>query len=441
MENIFKKNPFILFLPFLVIYILIVLIFSNTQLTGDEDRYLMYAENLTKGFYSPPAPGIDLGNGPGYSLIITPLIALNLPLIFIKLLNAVFYYLSVVLLFKSLEKFSSFRLSAIVTLFWAIYPMSFEKMTSVLPEALAASLIPLILFFTINAFKHTDHKKARKHILFAGIAIGYLALVKPIFGYVIMAMITGTFVLFLIKRRNINYRKSLVLIIVAFLTTTPYLAYTYRLTGKMFYWSSFGGNNLYWMSSPDKEEYGDWMPFPPSSLDLYRIAGGDSLIILRHQKDFDALLENKKVREANIRDGGMIPNLTNGVAQDDLLKEIAIQNIKAHPIKFLQNIISNIGRMVFNYPNSYTLQKPSMLSRLPVNGILVVISLFSLIPTFLNWRKIMYPVRFLLVFSMIYFGGSSLGSADPRMFTVIVPVLLVWMAYILPKSIFLKLNW
>jgi hypothetical protein len=401
----------------------------------------MYAQNLAKGFYSPSFPGIDLGNGPGYSLIITPLVALNLPLIFIKLLNAVLYYLSIVLLFKSIEQFASFRLSALFSLFWALYPPSFEKMASVLPETLSASLVPVILFFTINAFKNTNYKKAGKHSLFAGITVGYLALVKPIFGYVIMTMLAGVFIMVIINRKNPNYKKTLVIVIIAFLTTIPYLAYTYRLTGKMFYWSSFGGNNLYWMSSPYKEEYGDWLPFPPNGLNVNRVPGSDSLIILRHQEDFNELLKNKEVREANINNGEIVANLTKGIAQDDLLKKIAIRNIKSHPVKFLQNIVSNISRMLFNYPASYTLQKQSTLRRLPVNGILVVISLFCLIPTFLNWRKIMYPIRFLLVFSMIYFGGSSLGSAEPRMFTVGVPVLLLWIAYILPKSVSIKLRW
>jgi hypothetical protein len=211
----------------------------------------------------------------------------------------------------------------------------------------------------------------------------------------------------------------------------------------MFYWSSFGGNNLYWMSSPYDDEYGDWMPYPPPSKDrqLYTIPGSDSLVILRHQKDFDEILQNKEVREANVNNGIVMYNLTKGTAQDDLLRQIAVQNIKSHPVKFLQNIVSNIGRMIFNYPASYTPQKPSTLKRLPINGTLIVVFLFSMVPAFLNWRKIIYPMRFSLVFSVIYFGGSCLGSADLRMFTLIVPVLLLWIAYILPRSISLQLRW
>ena len=80
-----RNNPFIIFLPFLIIYIIVILIFAKTEFTGDEDRYIMYAKNLTHGFYTLPSPYLDLGNGPGYSMLLTPFVALKLPLIFIKL--------------------------------------------------------------------------------------------------------------------------------------------------------------------------------------------------------------------------------------------------------------------------------------------------------------------------------------------------------------------
>jgi hypothetical protein len=105
MKNInVTKNPYLLFAPFLILYIIIVLIFHKQGTIGDEGRYLMFAHNLIHGFYSPTGPNIDLGNGPGYPIILKPFVALHLPLIFMRLINAVFYYLSIVLLFKSLAK-------------------------------------------------------------------------------------------------------------------------------------------------------------------------------------------------------------------------------------------------------------------------------------------------------------------------------------------------
>jgi hypothetical protein len=268
------RNPFILFLPFLILYVTLILILATNESNGDEGRYLMYAQNLTQGFYSPPPPAIDLGNGPGYPLLLAPFVALNLPLIFIQLLNAIFYYLSIAFLFKSLQQIVSLRFTIVFSLIWALYPIFYEYMTNVLPEIFAASLIPLLLFTTIKAFKIDNSKKIRKYIFFAGFIFGYLALTKPIFGYVLMFMIAGMLLLLIINRKNLNYKKSLGILIIALATTVPYLIYTYHLSGKIFYWSSFGGNNLYWMSSPYEGEYGDWMGFPVSPNDKNIIPGG-----------------------------------------------------------------------------------------------------------------------------------------------------------------------
>ena len=147
------------------------------------------------------------------------------------------------------------------------------------------------------------------------------------------------------------------------------------------------------------------------------------------------------MQKANIQNGIIEYNLTKGIAQDSLLKRIAIKNIKTYPLKFAKNCISNMGRIFFNFPYSYKTQKTRTLLRLPVSGIILVFSLFCIIPTFKNWRKIIYPIRFLLFFALLYFGGSILGSAETRMFMMVVPILLMWIAYIFSKSLRIKVNW
>lgn len=432
-------NPFLLFLPFFIIYVILILIYANPSLYGDEGRYLKYAFNLTHGFYTYPAPYLDLGNGPGYPLIITPFIALKLPLISIKLLNAVFYYFSVVLLFKALRQIVPFKFAIIFSLVWALYPNTFEEIPYVLPEVFASSLIPLFIFCVTFAFnKEKKTKNVYIYMIMAGLTFGYLALTKPIFGYVILVMIIGAIMLVIINRKNINYKKSLIILSIAFVTTLPWLGYTYHMTGKLFYWSSYGGNNLYWMSSPYENEYGDWKTDVFNKIHEDLIAGSAKIIKLNHEKDFEKIFENKEAQNLYIRDGKIYGSPYTGVIQDDVLKKIAYDNIKSHPLKFLQNCISNVGRMIFNYPASYTIQKPSTLKRLPINGTILVLFAFCLIMTIAYWRKILFPIRFLLFFGLIYFGGSILGSAEPRMFTVIVPILLFWIAYILPRTIKIK---
>ena len=435
----FNKNPCILFLPFFILYIIIIIIFANDANFGDEIRYITYAKNLSHGFYSPPFPYIDLGNGPGYPLIITPLVAFNAPLILIKLMNAFFLYFSIIFLFKALLQVLPYKFSLVFSIIWALYPNNFELIMYTLPEVFTPSLIAILIFAMMKAFKSDETKNTWRYLFLAGFTFGYIILTKPVFGYVMIVLLLLMSILWIFNTKNLNYKKTIAVILVAFIVNIPYLAYTHHLTGKLFYWSSFGGNNLYWMSTPYPEEYGSYYIFPFKD-SPERIPGSKEQIQLNHQKDFEKLLENPKVRQANIINGQIQDGLPYGITQDELLKKIAIQNIKSHPLKFFQNCISNAGRILFNYPGSYVLQKPSTLKRLPVNGTLVVLALFCLIPTLVNWKKLFFPIRFLLFLSLIYLGGSLLGTAEPRMFTVIVPILLLWIAYILFKTVRVKLK-
>ncbi len=434
-----KRNPYLLFFPFLILYIILILIFAKNENFGDEIRYITYAENLTHGFYSPPYPYIDLGNGPGYPLLISPLVALNAPLILIKLMNAIFLYFSIVFLFKALKQILPYKFSLIFSLIWAFYPNNYEQLFYTLPDLFAPCLIPVLIFAMIKAFKSGNKNITLKYLLLAGFTFGYLILTKPIFGYVLICLFISILILWIFNHKSISYKKSLLVLLVAFMVNVPYLGYTYQLTGKMFYWSSFGGNNLYWMSTPYPGEYGGYYRFPFTDRQD-RIPGSEKQIQFYHQKDFDEILKNPEVKKANIKNGKIQFDLSNGIEQDKLLKKIAIQNIKSHPLKFIQNCISNAGRMLFNYPASYVLQKPSTLQRLPVNGTIIVFAIFCLIPTLINWKKIPFTLRFLLALSLVYFGGSLMGSAGTRMFTLIVPILLIWIAYILYNTVKVKLK-
>ena len=174
------------------------------------------------------------------------------------------------------------------------------------------------------------------------------------------------------------------------------------------------------MSTPFDGEYGDWkgnLKLNPIIHGNYNIQGSDSLLKANHNADFSII--NKYV----------------GIEKDDVYKKLAINNIITHPAKYAGNIIYNFGRLVFLYPFSHAIQRPIILIILPINGILLTLIFISLIPTFLNWREIPFSLRFLLILIFIYLGGSMLVSAYVRMFTIIVPVLLVWIAYILNNTL------
>jgi len=421
------RNPYLLFSPFLLFYIIFVLITQVDKLTGDEYRYVYYADNLLKGFYSPPPPYVDIPNGPGYPIILIPFRLLGLPLVSMKLLNAVFLYLAVVFLYKSLIQVVSFKRALIFSVFLGCYYISFKFASLILTEIFTFFLVSLLGYLILRAF---NSEKTRKYVLLSGLVMGYIALTKVIFGYVLLCMLIGTLILWLLHK-NINYKKGLFIILIAFATTVPWLLYTYNLTGRVFYWTSVGGNNLYWLSSPYKNEYGNWYSDIRTGSDAASqvhedlplfIPGGIDSLEQHHREDY---LEINKYY---------------GAERDDVYKRLTIRNIKAHPRKYLQNCVSNVGRMLFDYPYSFFPQTPGLLLRLPPNGIIALLALFCLVPTFLNWRRIIYPVRYMFLFAGLYFGGNILGSADIRMFILICPMILLWIAYIMQKTVAIQMR-
>lgn len=418
------KNPYLLFLPFLIILIIFAIL-NPTNGYGDEDRYLTFARNLIHGFYSPPPPNVRLTNGPGYPIVLMPFVALKLPLIYITLLNPFFYYFSIIFLYKALQKVVSQKTTLIFSFFWACYYLGYQNIVFVMTETLTYLLISVLIFALVNVFQSTDRRRTKRYIALAGFIFGYIVLTKIAFIYVLFAMLLGSIVLWGFNRRESAFKKLTAITVVGFITVLPYLIYAYALTGRMLYFNTNTGDTLYWSSTPFSNEYGDWkgdLSQGAADLSNYNIPGAVDTLVAHHQKDFDII------------------NRHSGYARDSVFKAIAIDNIKNHPLKFLQNCFYNAGRLLFHYPFSQAIQRPKILLVFPINGIILTLMLFSLIPTFLNWRKLSIPLRFLLIFTFLYLGMSTLVSALVRMFTIIVPVLMFWFANIFQKTVKINLR-
>ncbi len=435
------KNPWVIFLPFLIFYCIYVIVFYNKTLWGDEVRHVQFATNLLHGYFSPPPPKIMLDVGPGYPLFLAFFIGLHIPLFFACLMNAVFNYLAIVFLFKALREIVSFKIALIFCIFLGCYYNSLEFIAIMYAESITLFLISLIVFLLVKSFKARSRKEFKKYGLLAGIFIGYLTLTKIIFGYVLLIILIGSLALWITQKKYFNYKRCSIIFLIALATTSPYLIYSYHLSGRLFYWGTSGGINMYWMSSPFEGEYGNWVYNPRYNSTILSentyhgkgeqldrrhtdnfIPGGEDSLIIHHQKDFE------KIKNYY------------GVQEDDAYKKIVMKNIKSHPIKYIENCFSNVGRIIFNYPYSYTIQKPGTLLRLPMNGIIIVLLLFSFIPALINWRRLAFGARLILLMVLLYLFGTVLGSAETRMFTPIVPMLLFWIAYVLNKSIKIKLK-
>jgi hypothetical protein len=127
--------------------------------------------------------------------------------------------------------------------------------------------------------------------------------------------------------------------------------------------------------------------------------------------------------------------------QDDMLKRAAWENIRNHPGKYARNWVANVGRLFCNFPFSYRTQGlgnywniiPGVLL-----GTLLVVTLF------LAWterRRITYEMVALGAFALLYIGGSSLLSAYNRMLIPVMPILAVWICYVLADLARNKPSW
>lgn len=412
------NKPFLLFLPFLFLYVFIIVFVHKNIMQGDESRYYMYANNLIHGFYSPKGE-VYLWNGPGYPIILMPFVALKLPLIFITLLNAVFQYLSVVLLYKTFIKYVSPAKALLFSLFWACYYISFKEMGLLYTESFTVFLVAAFQYFTVLVFKQAK----RKYIIISGVLLGYIILTKVIFGYVVLTLLAINFIIFLFLRKD-NLKKTCFILIIALLSNLPYLFYTYSLTGKLFYWANSGGSSLYWASSPFEGEYGDW-----NNDDFNTYCNIDTLIPC-----------NASIIAKNHENDFKIFRQYTGVEKDMMFKKKAIENIKNHPAKYVKNYISNFGRMLFGIPQSFFYQRFQNLMRIPPNAVIFTFLLFSGTITILRFRRIRYEILFLVMLSFIYLAGSATLSSDQRQFYIVVPVILFWTANIFQQFISININ-
>jgi len=411
MKKSLTRNPWLVFSPFLLYYGYLVIKNKWPSLYGDEIRYMDFAKNLTHGFYSPFPAHINLWNGPGYPIILMPFAALHIPDIYTTLMNAVFEYLSVVFLYKALNRVTNHKTALCAGLLLALYPNALSMLPILYTEAFSMFLVSLLIYFaTLSYFK-----TAGKYIILTGLVLGYLTLTKIIFGYVIIIGMLACMVMILLREQRYYYLKSAKILAVAFLVTIPYLSYTYYITGKPFYWGNSGGMSLYWMSTPYEHEYGDWK-LPDLNNKQYptMFHSAEVVTILKknHAKELKTILNNDEIK------------------QDALFKQQAIANIEKNPAKFIQNYFYNWARMLFNFPYSYSFQDAGILENILIGSLTLWLSLIGIAVTWRNWRAVVFPVKITLMLTAIYLILSGALSAYPRQLNIVIPVILFWLGFL-----------
>lgn len=428
MKTLFNK-PFLLSLIPLTVYLLLIILLAGNTLNGDEPRYILYAKNLLNGFYSPKPPDISLWNGPGYPLFVSIFLGVRLPLVTIKFANVFLYYFSIVFLYLSLKELNvsyKNRLICSAVLSFA-FPYFLFYLTMILPEVYTLFLISIFTYLVISS-----RLKKIGYIILSGLILSLVILTKVLFAYVILFLLFFLLIVYFFKK---PVKRYIILVFIAFIFTSPYLLYTYQLTGKFFYWSNSGGLSLYWMSTPYQNELGDWYG------STFLINDTTKYSELKDNDYFNYILLTARDSVMRANHGEFFKELQSlgPIKTDETLKRKAIKNIRNHPTKFIKNWIANVGRLFFHYPFSYRDQTINTFIVLIPSFILLLMFVFSTITAVKKWTFIPNELKILLLISLIYIGGSSLVSAYGRMFLPVIPVFLIWICYIFDKFIEIKI--
>ncbi|MEL6134133.1 MAG: hypothetical protein AAFR59_12290, partial [Bacteroidota bacterium] len=111
------------FLPLLILYIVLIAVFSKHEYVDDEIRYFMYAERLIEGHYVGDVDNPDLINGPGMPIILAPFVGLGVPVYFIRFINAFIYYGLLVFMYRILQRYIPKRKATLYTYLAGLYPL------------------------------------------------------------------------------------------------------------------------------------------------------------------------------------------------------------------------------------------------------------------------------------------------------------------------------
>lgn len=411
------RRGIIKLLPLILLYSVIVIWFSENTLFGDENRHLQYASNLSQGYYTSQ-DNPELRNGPGYPILMLSLSSWDAPYIAYKFLNALLMFLATVLFYKSLLLYITPVRALFLSYLFGTYPPLLRYMIYIYSESLSIFLACAFAYFFLKRINNESSKNL--NTILSCLFLGYLAMTKVIFGYVILTAAV-LFLIYFIFKRSKKVKISLLIVIGSFMTCLPYLAYTYSITGEMFYWGSGGGEILYWRSSPYPNEYGDWI-------------SRDVALGKVKNKHFDHITPYEN-------HGSFLESLEpySNFERDVLYKEAAITNMRNHPLKYVKNTAASGIRLFFNYPYSYTAQSPSSLFYIIPNGILLALTLLAFLLALSRPASIQFEIWFLGMIALITLGGLTMGNGMARYLLPVIPFLGIFVIYVLDRMVKLKL--
>jgi Dolichyl-phosphate-mannose-protein mannosyltransferase len=413
-RQLLARRPWLLLLALLPLLLAMPFVAGllGAEGRGDESGYLRLADNLLHGRYlvgraDQIAAGFHYPNlwfGPGLPVVLAPFVALDVPLEVTRLLGPLFVFLAAFLLYRLLRLRVSSRAALAGGLALGLYVPVYTVLQHLHSETLALLLIVAMMYGTTRYLE--GGRPA--HLLVAGLSLGWLALTRVAFGWVVIALLLVALVWWALQR-SAAARRFAAVCAVALAVTVPWLAYTYSVTGKPLYWGASGGLSLYWASSPYEGELGDWHQAREVFSDQ-RLA--------RHRPLFTSLI------------GRPLAD------QDEALRRAGLDNIRTHPGKYAENVAANVSRMWFGFPYSFRAEGLKALVFVLPNAFMLAALVGSL--ALLMWRRApSLPTEAIpfVAFAVAAFSLHAVLSAYPRMLFPVIPVVIWLVTVVVSRSL------
>lgn len=404
------RRPFLVLLPLLVLYLAIALVTAppGSQPVNDEIDYTGLAANLVHGDYAYSgdtgattgawAREPNLWFGPGLPATLAPLVAFHVPLTLIRLTGPLFLFLAVLVFYGLLRLYAPRRWSLAGAALFGLYYPFYTLLNFVHSEPLAILLSTAAAYFVARAFRDGT----RRHLVFAGIALGYLAMTRVAYGWVLIALLAIALAAALVARRSVWPRKTAAIAAIGLVVCIPWLAYTYSLSGRVLYWGNSGGSSLYWMASPYPGEAGEW--HSPS------VAFSDPRFA-EHRPFFSRL-------------AGM-----SSLERDRALQKKAFGFMREHPRVYLDHVAMNTSRLFFSVPASFEVPSARALVKFGLPNLCLLIAVLTALVVRVT-RGLRLPPEALVIstLALLGIGVHVLLAGYSRMLMPTVPLLL-WFVF------------
>lgn len=328
---------------------LVILFATNSDLRGDENRYLLYADIIRDGGFAEPDG--TMANGPAYPALLAGLQIVGFGTIALKMVSVVFLAAAAALVSAMCVAHVSRGAAIAAGLFLAVNASALAFGSLIYTEAFGAMLVAAAGWLLACA---PEGRPSRRRLVAVAAIVAVLVLVKAIVAYALLVTIVICGLAIAFRR---GPRASLLSAVavgaLAIGFCAPFLAYTQSETGKFFYWGTTGGEHLYWMTVGGEDLWGSWI----------RVSDVD---------DHPVLVANGAAAETKA--AFELP----AVERDEFFYTAARDNIADDPITYGKNVAANIARTLFNMPYSLRDQSLYTYAYIVPNGLLFALLLGSL---------------------------------------------------------------